>query len=124
MLNIDKVFENISKGYDFYICLGDFLDEFYIQESLARRQMIENEPQNYNLPKYQEAFLASVVHKLANDFKLDVPGWVFNNKYYLYDEPYFDCNAKGKLRMLFMYISPSEFKHRNVFVDENILKRV
>ena len=119
---IGDVFKNIYKGEDFYICLGNFLDEFYKKDNCGKTKMIEDEPE-YNISTEQKAFLASTVHKLANDFQIDVPNWVFKKEYYL-KEPYFDCNAKGKLRLLFMYKSPTEFKHRNVFVDENILQRV
>ena len=123
-MDIDAIFKSISKGRDFYICLGDFLDDFYRSSNKGKTLMIANEPKNYNLPIYQKAFLASVVHKLANDYNLVVPEWVFKKEYYSYDEPYFDCNAKGNLRKLFLYKAPIEFKHRNIFVDENILKRV
>jgi hypothetical protein len=70
-------------------------------------------------------FLASVAHKLANDYYLAIPSWVFEKRCYLPgDEPFFACHARGDLRLLFMYISPSEFKHRNLFVNENVLLRV
>ncbi|MGB4313240.1 MAG: hypothetical protein ACOX0L_06370 [Natronincolaceae bacterium] len=121
-MTINDVFKNIYKGESFYICFGNFLDEFYRKNGHERAKMIETEP-GYDIPVEQKAFLASAVHKLANDFQIDVPGWVFKKEYYL-KEPYFDCNARGKLRLLFMYKSPAEFKHRNVFVDENILQRV
>ncbi|ADY56948.1 hypothetical protein Sgly_2674 [Syntrophobotulus glycolicus DSM 8271] len=120
---IDQVFNEIHQGKDFYIVLGNFLDEFYRQDSENQQKMIEEEPSNYDLPVYQKAFMAAAVHKLANDYNLNVPSWVFKKDYYS-SEPYFDCNAKGNLKLLFMYISPAEFKHRNLFVDENILKRV
>jgi hypothetical protein len=67
-------------------------------------------------------FLAATVHKLALDYGLIPPWWVFEKRCYLPGmSPYFDCNATGRLRLLFMYKSPSEFKHRNLFVDENVL---
>lgn len=110
------------EGVDFYIGFGNFLDEFYRSGIERKQAMLEVEPLE-TMPTEYKAFFASTVHKLANDFKLDIPQWVFKKEYYL-DDPFFDCNAKGNLRLLFMYKSPSEFKHRNVFVDENILKRV
>lgn len=119
---INDVFKYIYEGKDFYIYLGNFLDEFYKKDNYEKIKMIETEPE-YNISTEQKAFLASAIHKLANDFEIDIPDWIFKKEYYL-DEPYFDCNAKGKLRLLFMYKSPTEFKHRNVFVDENILQRV
>ncbi|WP_434510045.1 hypothetical protein [Desulfitobacterium sp. AusDCA] len=112
----------IFGGENFYIDLGNFLDNFYRSDRERKQAMLEEMPSDKMLAEYK-AFFASTVHKLANDFGLSVPGWVFKKKYYL-AEPFFDCNAKGNLRLLFMYNSPSEFKHRNVFVDENVLKRV
>ena len=124
MVVIDDVFKLLSEGNDFYICYGSFLDDFYSRSDLERKLMIEIEPNKYDIPTYQKAFLAATIHKLANDFNLEVPRWVFKPEYYSYDSAYFDCNAKGKLRKLFLYKSPIEFKHRNIFVDENILKSV
>lgn len=124
MLSISDTFNLISNGEDFYISLGNFLDEFYRSDTNQRILIIGTEPVDLNIPTYQKAFLAATVHKLANDYNLKVPDWVFKSEYYSHDEPYFDCNARGNLRKLFLYKSPTEFKHRNIFVDENVLERV
>jgi len=119
---------NISKqtndGADFYLQLGDFLDSFYRAADGEKVMMLADAPENMNKPEYLP-FLASTAHKLANDYSLPPPPWVFNKRCYLPGaKPFFACNAKGKLRLWFMYKSPSEFKHRNLFVDENVLARV
>lgn len=114
----------IKKEEDFYNIIGNFLDDFYRASESDKKAMIDIEPIACQLADYQNAFVAAMVHKLANDYKLKVPSWVFKNKYYLKGNPWFDCNAKGNLRKLFMYKSPIEFKHRNIFVDENVLMRV
>lgn len=124
MATISDAFKQIAAGLDFYIAFGNFLDEFYASDQDGRIEMIATEPPKGLIPKEYGAFLAATIHKLANDFDLVVPGWTFKKDYYLLEKPFFDCNAKGKLRLLFMYKSPVEFKHRNVFVDENILVRV
>ena len=128
MTTISQSFEHLSRGEDFYIVLGDFLDEFYRQEGAAARQaMIAASPPasaSASVSREHAALLAASAHKLANDYGLDVPDWVMDKKYKLVDEPYFDCNALGNLRLLFMYKSPTEFKYRNLFVDENFLMRV
>ena len=72
-------------------------------------------------------FLAATAHKLANDYALRVPAWVFEPRCYLArDEPYFGLSRQVKcgLSTLFLYKSPAEFKHRNLFVDEFVLLRV
>jgi len=105
---------------NFYIILGDFLDEFYRSGNEKRVDMLQN------IPPIEDNWLplfAATVHKLANDYNLNVPDWVWQEKCYS-KEPFYDCNARGNLRLLFNFISPTEFKHRNLFVDENFLRRV
>lgn len=119
----------ISKAKDitrnFYIYLGDFLDNFKIINNEKRYKLIVDKPITNNSSDFYLPFLAAVAHKLANDYELEVPNWVFDPDCYLKgDNPYFTGNVKGDLRLLFMYISPPEFKHRNLFVDENVLERV
>jgi hypothetical protein len=125
MYAISQAIEQLSRGGDFYIVLGDFLDEFYRGDRAVRQAMIDDEPEcRENVSREHAALFAASAHKLANDYGLAVPKWVMDKKYKLADKPYFDCNATGNLRLLFMYKSPIEFKHRNLFVDENFLMRV
>jgi len=125
VITVDQAITRISDGENFWVSFGDFLDDFYRQNAFNRQQMIMQEPVNgANADRVSKALFAATVHKLANDYRLEVPAWVWKQEYYMKDEPFFDCNAKGNLRLLFMYKSPIEFKHRNLFVDENILVRV
>ena len=126
MDSIQRVLDHTQSGDDFYILLGDFLDEFYRADDETRYKMIADEPAGPGLLCRQEflCFAAATAHKLANDFGLAIPPWVFDAAYYLRDRPFFACHAKGDLRLLFMYKSPAEFKHRNLFVDEFVLSRV
>ena len=126
MNTVRKVLENTAAGEDFYLLLGDFLDEFYRSDKDTKQKMIAEEPRSRSLETLREhlSFAAATAHKLANDYSIPVPSWVFKKQYYHVGKPFFGCRAKGNLRLLFMYSSPSEFKHRNLFVDENVLKRV
>ena len=113
-----------SAGKDFYLLLGDFLDDFYRAAPDIKAQMLAAAPHIMANREYVP-FLAATAHKLANDCGIEPPRWVFDKRCYLPGgEPHFACNARGKLRLLFMYKSPAEFKHRNLFVDENVLLRV
>ena len=113
-----------NMGDDFYLSLGDFLDAFYRSDSDTQANMIAATPVDMEKPELVP-LLAATAHKLAIDFGLVTPQWTFESRCYLPGmSPHFACNAKGNLRLLFMYKSPSEFKHRNLFVDENILIRV
>lgn len=126
MDTIQDILINTQKGEDFYLLLGDFLDEFYRSDQSVQQRMIESPPYGNALNNQPEhlSFAAATAHKLANDYGLAVPDWVFGKRYYMTGAPFFACRAKGNLRLLFMYKSPAEFKHRNLFVDENVLSRV
>jgi hypothetical protein len=124
--SIQDILMKTLTGADFHVLLGDYLDEFYRSDKNIQQQMLDTQPSGDALKNPQEhlSFAASAVHKLANDHDLVVPRWVFDKIYYMFDKPFFGCKAKGNLRLLFMYKSPAEFKHRNLFVDENVLVRV
>ena len=124
--SIRQVLDNTGSGGNFYLLLGDFLDEFYKAADKERQNMISEPPSGIGQKCEREllSYAAATAHKLANDYGLDVPSWVFDKNYYMSDRPYFGGNVKGDLRLLFMYKSPTEFKHRNLFVDEHVLSRV
>jgi hypothetical protein len=122
--SIYKISAGTNAGGDFYLLLGDLLDEFYAASPEWWPEMLRERPEDMGRPEYVP-FLASVAHKLANDNGLEPPKWVFERRCYLPGtRPHFACDARGKLKLLFMYKSPPEFKHRGLFVDENVLVRV
>ena len=124
MESIYNISLRTNAGDDFYLLLGDFLDTFYLAVSDIQRVMLEAPPVNMWKAEFVP-FLAATAHKLAIDHGIAPPQWVFEPRCYLPGKtPFFACNAQGNLRLLFMYKSPSEFKHRNLFVDENVLARV
>jgi hypothetical protein len=115
----------VTEGKDIFLLdIGNFLDEYYCAPADKKEAMINAAPAVSGIEDNTWfAYTASAVHKLANDDTIAVPDWVWDKKSYLAD-PYFGGNAKGRLRLYFMYTSPPEFKHRNMFVDSNALKRV
>jgi hypothetical protein len=124
MIDINRISCETNAGADFYLLLGDFLDEFYKAAPETKAAMIRDEPEEMKRPELVP-FLAATAHKLADDYGLMPPRWAFERRCYLPGaNPHFGCGAKGNLRLWFMYKSPAEFKHRNLFVDENVLTRV
>ncbi|MDR1061596.1 MAG: hypothetical protein LBL83_10415 [Clostridiales bacterium] len=124
MYDINRISLETNAGADFYLLLGDFLDEFYRATPETRTEMLREKPEDMSRPEFVP-FLAATAHKLADDYGLAPPRWAFERRCYLPGaSPHFGCGAKGNLRLLFMYKSPAEFKHRNLFVDENVLARV
>jgi hypothetical protein len=122
-MSVKTISSETLAGRDFYLSLGDFLDEFYKANQSVRETMLCEQP-DFSMPKINLAYLSASVHKLANDNGIIPPDWIFDDRCYMHEAPFFGCNAKGDLRLLFMYKSPPEFKHRNLFVDENVLKRI
>ncbi|MDR2199658.1 MAG: hypothetical protein LBR53_09440 [Deltaproteobacteria bacterium] len=117
---------NFNKGQNFHILIGNFLEVFYtFADQEEKSYMMRDAPVDMTRVELVP-FLAAAAHKLANDYKLPVPPWVFEKRCYLPgDKPYFSTGSKkGPLSMWFLFMSPSEFKHRNLFVDENVLMRV
>lgn len=114
------------KGNDFSLSFHGFLDVFYSFQGSKEKMyaLIQNEPEQFeNVPEYQYAMCAAAANKMANDYDLEVPDWIWKDQYYM-TEMYFGNVRKGRLRMYNMLYSPAEFKYRGLFVDENILKRV
>lgn len=123
---LKAVISESAKGNDFSLSLRGFLDIFYSCKDDKEKMfaLIKQEPQySKNVPDYQFAICAATANKLANDYNLEVPDWVWKDRYYM-KEMHFGNVRKGRLRMYNMLYSPAEFKHRGLFVDENILMRV
>lgn len=109
----------------FWIVFDDFPDGFYRQSDQIKQKMITQEPMDYlKVDRVYKALFALTVHKPANDCGLKIPLWGWKKGYYMEEQPFTDYNARGNLCLLFMYKSTVGFKHRNLFVDENILVRV
>jgi len=124
--DLKAVITESARGNDFSLSLRGFLDVFYSckDDKESMFDLIKREPKYYkNVPDYQYAMCAATANKLANDYDLVVPSWVWKSRYYM-KEMYFGSIRKGRLRMYNMLYSPAEFKHRGLFVDENILTRV
>lgn len=100
---------------------SQFLDDFYHAKDKAN--LIAEEP-SYNLTESLFCCdIAATVHKLANDYTLNVPQWVFDKKY-IYNGLYyaFDTNNLDFQKHL-EETTPPEFKQRNLMVGDTSLKR-
>jgi len=54
-----SVMAKTAAGRDFYLCLGDFLDEFYRADKSARCAMLKTPPDFESSNLEQPAYLAS-----------------------------------------------------------------
>ena len=86
--------------------------------------MIKKEPVKGTLKDSDFCMLACAAHKLANDNSIEVPEWVFDEKYIM-KNPYYAFNTKNKEYQEFLRdTSPEEYTSRNVFYGGNVLQRV
>ena len=129
---VSKQHENSAKEFIHSLSLGDgnpallygnFIDDFNRADKQQKQGMLLEEPESFpNVRDIDYVNIAATVHKLANDSGTPVPEWVFKDRYYA-KEPYFP-SKHPELRLIYMYESPTEFKHRNMFVSANAMQRV
>ncbi len=100
-MNIYNISRETNAGRDFYLLLGDFLDEFYKASNDAMADMLRDAPEDINNHPELVPFMAATAHKLADDYGLSPPRWAFEKRCYLPGmKPYFGCGANGRLRFL------------------------
>ena len=122
-LSIKDVSEQLYSE-DEKLLYGQFLDDFYHEESSeGRYNLIKDEPNFINDKEIFMCILAGTAQKLANDYSLDTPKWVFDEKYIL-KKVYYTLNTKNpKFQEYLRETTPLEYKSRNLFVGETILDR-
>ena len=107
---------------DFIFALCTFIDEF--KRNPNRYEMIKRPPQNENADTANLCMLAGTVHKLANEYGIGVPDWVYNP---LFKMPYpvFAFNTKNKEYQDFLIKdTPYEFSSKNMYVGSDAIERV
>jgi hypothetical protein len=124
ILTIEAVSRMMNADQEFFLWIREFLDRFYDARQAERPGMLANPPEDIGKFPFAVPYMAATVHKLANDFGLTPPDWIFDRRCFLpHGRHYFGFCATGLLREWYMYNSPSEFKFRNLFVDEDVLSR-
>ena len=122
--SILKYSQNYLNGYKLYECLADFLEEFYRVDKLTREEMLAERPLNVE-PKHEMVFLGAMAHKLAVDYDIKPPAWVFESVFYLSDdESYYEMDYDEEFKTYFRENAPYEFKIRNFFCTSDCLIRV
>jgi len=112
--------KDIPEYESFAYAYGTFLDEF--RKSADKPDLLSDRPDKGD--RLTQAILAATAHKLANDYNLDVPDWVFDGWYYM-SEPVFAFSTKNPdYQKLLLEITPIEFASRNIFCGDNVMNRV
>jgi hypothetical protein len=118
---------SLSQKYGFEFAFCTFLDQFYHSKPQEKYMFIEDEPPTEKESDEHSCVLAAAAHKLANDYHLRVPKWVFDEKYKMQDPVYPFGLKKEELdqEMIEIYqeLSPYEYQIRNLFYGSQVLKR-
>ena len=116
-LNVAKYY---SKEYNAFVCIRNFLDDFYHYENY-RGQMLDKEPASTGDKRF-DAFLAALCEHLAYHYNLKTPDWVFKQERFL-KKWWFPTNYEFMMAMCLVQ-SPASFKRRGIFIDNSFFERV
>jgi len=111
----------LSSKEDKDLLFGQFLDDFYHADNKAA--LIADEPPQNDISLWFICFLAGAVHRLANDYHLTIPAWVFKKKY-IYPGTYYAFDTKNSdFQKYLAETTPDEYRQRNILVGNNALER-
>jgi len=122
----DLTLTDVINYHNFVLAFGTFLDAFRHSEN--KSNMINAPP----LPSSREdeniklnlCILAASAHKLANDYKIDVPAWV-EEPIYKMPYPVYAFDTKNKQYQEYLVENtPYEFEIKNIFYGSSVLERV
>jgi hypothetical protein len=123
---IELTAKNTNPKVNMWIYFGDFLDHFYSESRTTKErfELVREEPEQFeNIEERDYAFISGAVQKICSDYEVEIPEWVFKEKYFL-TYPYFALDAQNELRLVLLAESPFEFRMRNIFTTANTLDRV
>ena len=104
--------------------LSEFIDTFYLsKDNATRKAMLDGEPGPSGDARH-DALMGAVAEYLSRQNGLGPgPAWAFAPKRYL-PQPWHVTEIKTPGMIEFLsWVSPAEFKSRNIFTDERPLRR-
>ena len=121
---VSETCRRVREDQPFDRAMDDFLQGFYAELSpAARGAMLAEEPARFDDPR-SDALVGGVAEYLFKRWAPDwPPRWIGNRARYL-SRPWFPhVGDDPGLREYLTFASPSEFKSRNVMVDDEPLRR-
>jgi hypothetical protein len=101
--------------------LREFLDEFYGESDVGKRQqMLTQEPVCTSNAR-SNAYFAAVAEHLALKYGLTIPEWATQEERFLH-MPFFPAGLES-LKATLLKVSPTAFRRRMIFVDADPLYR-
>ena len=114
---------DVVQHRDFRFAYCTFIDEFKIASN--KEEMIKNPPTSNSLIEHEDlCILVAAIHKLANDYKIKVPEWVFESKYKM-PNPVFVLHTEDKeYQAMLIKGTPAEFASKNLFLGPRVASRI
>lgn len=106
---------------DFWVCIGDFLDDWYAADQKIRAEMLRKKPRRTGDRRF-DAYLAALAEHLAVTNGLTVPAWVSEQERFL-NQFWFPTEFKSLHAIAFIQ-SPAAFRRRGIFVDNTAFMRL
>ena len=106
------------------VMLAEFVDTFYLTPGATERLALLAEEPRLTGDQRLDAYIGGIAEYLAHHFALeDAPAWAFKPERYL-DRPWHTTpvQSPGIIEYL-TWASPAEFKSRNIFTDEEPVRR-
>lgn len=119
-LTIQRVAMRIRTGEDPWLCIREFLDDFYAAGDDGRAALISNRPEPVGDRRF-DVYLAALAEHLALHHGVPVPAWV--NKPGRFLEQWWFPTTFKSLHALALVQSPASFRRRGIFVDDTELQR-
>ena len=99
---------------DAWICVRDFLDDWYAADQITREKMLLDKPPETGDQKL-DAYLAALAEYFAGHHGLAVPDWVYDSNRFL-NQFWFPTSCQS-LHALALVQSPAAFRRRGIFID-------
>ena len=108
---------------DFGHAYCSFIDEFKV--SFNKGDIIKDPPIGNTLTERENlCILAAATHRLANEYGIEVPAWVYEPIYKM-PYPIYEFNSDDRDYQEFLIKdTPIEFASRNIFLGSRVLNRV
>jgi hypothetical protein len=119
--SITEVVAQIDQGENPWVCLSNFLHDWWCYAIDNRWNLIRQPPSQPHTDegKRWAAFCAATVEELCKRISLPAPGWV-NRPEYILETPWFYL-APMSQEDPFHSPTPEPFRRRNIFVGESVL---